>query len=133
MRLDRVKEMLVDSHSSIAELARLTGFEHPEYLGVVFKRRTGLTPGEYRACIGRPEEQRSAPGRCRHFKKQPAGHPGGRVSERFIRSVDSSMLRWDKFYIESEHNLHDKRLASRKIDIIIILGSSVHDVGVLPL
>ncbi len=49
MRLDRVKEMLVDSHSSIAELARLTGFEHPEYLGVVFKRRTGLTPGEYRA------------------------------------------------------------------------------------
>ena len=48
-RLDRVKEMLVDSRLPIAELARLAGFEHPEYLGVVFKRSTGLTPGEYRA------------------------------------------------------------------------------------
>jgi LacI family transcriptional regulator len=48
-RLDRVRELLVDSRLSIAEVARLAGFEHPEYLGAVFKRRTGLTPGQYRA------------------------------------------------------------------------------------
>jgi LacI family transcriptional regulator len=48
-RMDRVRELLVDSRLSIAEVARLAGFEHPEYLGAVFKRRTGLTPGQYRA------------------------------------------------------------------------------------
>jgi len=33
----------------LEKIARLAGFEHPEYMSVVFKRETGDTPGHYRA------------------------------------------------------------------------------------
>jgi LacI family transcriptional regulator len=48
VRLERVCELLVTTQISIAQIARVTGFAHHEYLGAVFKSEMGLTPGQYR-------------------------------------------------------------------------------------
>lgn len=48
VRLERVRELLAQTSLPLAEIARLAGFEHSEYLVAVFKRRTGMTPGRYR-------------------------------------------------------------------------------------
>lgn len=47
-QLKRVKQLLLDTDLSLPRVAELTGFEHPEYLNVIFKRIEGITPGEYR-------------------------------------------------------------------------------------
>lgn len=44
----RVKDLLADTDYSLAQIAELTGFEHPEYLSVVFKRLARETPSSYR-------------------------------------------------------------------------------------
>lgn len=47
-QLQRVKQLLIDTNLSLAELAHRTGFSYAECLCRLFKRHTGLTPGEYR-------------------------------------------------------------------------------------
>jgi LacI family transcriptional regulator len=54
VQIQRVKQLLADTELSLAEIASRTGFEHSEYMNVVFKRMTGQSPGRYRvACTGR--------------------------------------------------------------------------------
>lgn len=48
VQVERVKELLATTDLPVEEIARLCGFEHTEYLYVVFKRLVGQTPGEYR-------------------------------------------------------------------------------------
>lgn len=48
LRLERVRALLAETESTIAEVAEHTGYIHPEYLSVAFKRATGLTPREWR-------------------------------------------------------------------------------------
>lgn len=48
-RLKRVKELLAETPMSLEQIAARTGFEHTEYLSVMFKREVGVTPGQYRA------------------------------------------------------------------------------------
>lgn len=48
VQLARVKELLTESDLPLKSIAGLTGFEHIEYLSVVFKRMTGESPGQYR-------------------------------------------------------------------------------------
>jgi LacI family transcriptional regulator len=48
VQLARVKELLSESDLPLKSIAALTGFEHIEYLSVVFKRMTGEAPGHYR-------------------------------------------------------------------------------------
>jgi LacI family transcriptional regulator len=48
VRLARIRELLTETDLSLAAIARRAGYEHPEYMSVVFKRETGQTPGEYR-------------------------------------------------------------------------------------
>ena len=48
IQIKRVKEMLSGSDLSLADIAGIAGYRHPEYMSVVFKRETGQTPGEYR-------------------------------------------------------------------------------------
>jgi LacI family transcriptional regulator len=48
VQLKRARELLVQTDMGLRHIARLVGFEHPEYLSVVFKRESGETPGEYR-------------------------------------------------------------------------------------
>ncbi len=47
-RLDRAKHLLVHTSRSILEISEACGFEHPEYMGAMFKKLTGQTPGDYR-------------------------------------------------------------------------------------
>lgn len=49
VKIDRVKTMLATTDLPLAVVAERTGFEHTEYLSVVFKRVTGLRPSAYRA------------------------------------------------------------------------------------
>jgi LacI family transcriptional regulator len=48
VRLNRVRQLLAETKLSLYQIAERTGFEHVEYLSVVFKRETGLTPSKYR-------------------------------------------------------------------------------------
>jgi LacI family transcriptional regulator len=48
VKLNRVKQLLVETDLSVEAIARLAGFEHPEYLSVTFKREVGLRPQAFR-------------------------------------------------------------------------------------
>ena len=48
VRLDRVCRLLAESDLPLTEVALKTGFEHPEYMSRLFKKKMGITPGEYR-------------------------------------------------------------------------------------
>lgn len=47
-RVNRARELLVHTDMSLDAIARRAGFNHREYLSVVFKRETGATPAAYR-------------------------------------------------------------------------------------
>lgn len=49
VRLARVKQLLAETKLTLYQIAERTGFEHVEYLSVVFKRETGTTPSKFRA------------------------------------------------------------------------------------
>jgi LacI family transcriptional regulator len=49
VRLARVKQLLAETDLPLYLIAERTGFEHVEYLSVVFKRETQSTPSEFRA------------------------------------------------------------------------------------
>jgi LacI family transcriptional regulator len=48
VRIAAVKRMLLDTEKTLAEISEETGFEHPEYLSVMFKRMTGESPRDFR-------------------------------------------------------------------------------------
>ena len=48
-RIDRARELLSSTASSVADIAREVGYaDRQSTSSRVFKRRTGLTPGQYR-------------------------------------------------------------------------------------
>jgi LacI family transcriptional regulator len=48
VQLKRIRQLLAETDLTLSDIAALAGYEHPEYMSVVFKRLTGQTPGEYR-------------------------------------------------------------------------------------
>lgn len=48
VKLKLVKRLLLDTKLSLAVIAERIGFKHTEYMSVVFKRATGIRPGEFR-------------------------------------------------------------------------------------
>lgn len=52
VRLDRVRRLLAESDLTLAEVAEKAGFEHPEYMSRLFKKKMGITPGEFRRRSG---------------------------------------------------------------------------------
>lgn len=48
VRLNRVKQLLTGTKLSLEQIAETMGYEHPEYLSVVFKREVGISPRDYR-------------------------------------------------------------------------------------
>jgi LacI family transcriptional regulator len=41
--------MLLETDETIQEISLRTGFEYPEYMTVVFKRFTGMSPSDFRS------------------------------------------------------------------------------------
>ncbi len=54
VRVNRAKEMLSTTSLPLPDLAERCGFRHQEYLGYVFKKRIGCTPGQYRTQHTKP-------------------------------------------------------------------------------
>ena len=52
LQLQRVKELLRETDFTLVRIADLTGFRHSEYMSVLFKRKEGMTPGQYRRKYG---------------------------------------------------------------------------------
>lgn len=48
LRLERSLQLLARPQLKIHEIGCMVGYENPSYFNVVFKRRYGLTPGDYR-------------------------------------------------------------------------------------
>jgi LacI family transcriptional regulator len=48
VQLNRVRELLTGTDFTLEHIAGLCGYEHSEYMSVMFKRVCGLTPGQYR-------------------------------------------------------------------------------------
>jgi LacI family transcriptional regulator len=48
VQMNRAQELLRETDLSLVQVAEKVGFPHAEYLSVVFKKRTGLTPSGYR-------------------------------------------------------------------------------------
>ena len=48
VQLNRVKQLLSETEFTLERIAELSGFEHPEYMSVAFKKTCGITPGNYR-------------------------------------------------------------------------------------
>ena len=48
VRTNAIRELLRDTNLTIAEIAEALGIEHAEYLSVLFKKQTGMTPAAYR-------------------------------------------------------------------------------------
>jgi len=48
VQLKRVKQLLRETDLPLERIAGLSGYDHPEYMSVVFKRELGITPGQYR-------------------------------------------------------------------------------------
>ena len=60
VQIQAVKTLLTETDWPLYRIADQTGFAHPEYLNVAFKRHTGLTPRGYRLQLSR---QRTSTGR----------------------------------------------------------------------
>jgi LacI family transcriptional regulator len=48
VQVSRIKQLLTETDFTLERISELSGFEHPEYMSVVFKRLIGQTPGQYR-------------------------------------------------------------------------------------
>jgi LacI family transcriptional regulator len=49
VQLRKIRQLLLETDYPLKRIAELTGFEHMEYMCVLFKRLTGASPGAYRA------------------------------------------------------------------------------------
>ena len=47
--IDKAKDMLLGSDATVATVAHDLGFEYPQYFARLFKKKTGMTPVEYRS------------------------------------------------------------------------------------
>ena len=52
IQMKRAQQLLQETQLPLAQIATLTGFKHPEYFSVAFKREIGQTPGQYRNNLG---------------------------------------------------------------------------------
>lgn len=52
VRIDRAKMLLSQYQMNMLDIALRTGFKDSSYMGRVFRKHTGMTPGEYRASYG---------------------------------------------------------------------------------
>lgn len=49
VRVNRAKQLLTETDYSLATIAEMIGFEHTEYISRIFRKKVGMTPGQFRA------------------------------------------------------------------------------------
>ena len=49
LRHSGFRDQRIKTDLNLSQIARLTGFKHPEYFSVVFKRVVGQSPGSFRS------------------------------------------------------------------------------------
>ena len=54
MQVAKIRQLLFETDFPLKKIAELTGFEHVEYMCVVYKRITGEAPGAYRRRLANP-------------------------------------------------------------------------------
>ena len=52
-RLEACKELLVSSNLSVAQVATSVGFSSQSYFSQIFRKKTGMTPRQYRSRYAR--------------------------------------------------------------------------------
>lgn len=57
LRLERVKQMLVETKLPLSEIAIRCGFDNTEYMPVVFRRETDMTPSDYRRNMSKKQRE----------------------------------------------------------------------------
>lgn len=58
VQVAKIRQLLFETNFPLKKIAELAGFEHVEYMCVVFKRLTGNSPGEYRKRVQTKGEAR---------------------------------------------------------------------------
>lgn len=48
VKIAKIKQLLLETELKLSAVAKLTGFNHTEYMSSLFKKLTGITPGQYR-------------------------------------------------------------------------------------
>lgn len=48
VQTQKIKQLLLETNYTLAHIASLTGFEHPEYMSYMFKKNFSITPIQYR-------------------------------------------------------------------------------------
>jgi LacI family transcriptional regulator len=89
VRLDRVKTLLLQTGLPLARIAEESGFEHPEYLSVLFKREMGCTPGKFRNTHGRGKKPAPTPSQAPPPKSENDRQTADSARSRKIRQTVS--------------------------------------------
>jgi LacI family transcriptional regulator len=63
VQLRKIRQLLLETDFPLKRIAELTGFEHMEYMCVLFKRMTGMSPGTYRV---RMQDKAAVPASADH-------------------------------------------------------------------
>ena len=53
LRIEKAKELLMHSNEKIYRIAEQVGYKNSQYFVTIFKKKTGVTPEEYRRCLPR--------------------------------------------------------------------------------
>ena len=61
IQIERIKQLLTETDFTLERISELSGFEHPEYMSVVFKRLCRQTPGQYRKQMQKSIKKSSPP------------------------------------------------------------------------
>ncbi len=49
--IEKAKNRLLNSNESVSEIAYALGFEYPQYFSKIFKKKTSMSPNEFRQCL----------------------------------------------------------------------------------
>jgi two-component system response regulator YesN len=58
VRLDKAKELLVSTNYKTYEIAKQVGYQDEKYFSRLFKKKTGLTPSEFRQLFKQQDDDR---------------------------------------------------------------------------
>ena len=53
LRIEKAKELLMHTNEKIYKVAEQVGYQNSQYFVTIFKKKTGVTPAEYRRCLTR--------------------------------------------------------------------------------